>query len=77
MKKSAPQSKRIDIDAAAALIQWKSIFAQAVVEGAQQQAAKKKSSGTVTLDEYRQAARQAILKLADAIEFRTGATGQH
>ena len=68
MKTPEPELKRIDIEAAAALIEWKSIFAQAVVEGAQQQSANAKSSATVTLADYREAARQAVQKLADAIE---------
>lgn len=76
MKTSKPQLLRIDVEAAAALIEWKSVFAQAVVEGAQQQAAKTKSSGTVTIADYREAARQAILTLADAIESGAGADGQ-
>ncbi len=76
MKTSKPQLLRIDVDAAAALIEWKSVFAQAVVEGAQHQAAKTRSSGTVTIADYREAARQAILKLADAIEYGAGTNGQ-
>ena len=76
MKTSKPQLLQIDVEAAAALIEWKSVFAHAVVEGALQQAAKTKSSGTVSIVDYRAAVRQAILKLADAIESGVGTDGQ-
>ena len=76
MKTSKPQAIRIDGEAAAALIEWKSMFAQAVVEGAQHRAAMSKSSGSVTLADYRHAAREAMLKLADVIESGDGADGQ-
>ncbi|GEM_PF-1897952 len=68
MKPAKPQSLRIDADAVIALIDWKATFAEAVVENAQHCAAKSKSSHSVTLTDFRHAARQALLKLAAAIE---------
>ena len=68
MKPTKPQSLRIDVDAAIALVEWKTLFAKNVAETAQQLAAKSKTSGTITLADYRRAAKQAMLTLTAAIE---------
>ena len=76
MKSSKSQSLRIDADAAIALVEWKTLFAKSVAETAQQLAAKSKTSGTVTLADYRRAAQQAVLTLTAAIESGDSVDGQ-
>jgi|LakMenEpi03Aug12_release.lakeMendotaPanAssembly.Ray.scaffolds.fasta_scaffold183944_2 hypothetical protein len=67
MHTTHPEWLRTEYEADLALIQWKSMFARAVVETAQRHAAQS-AAGTVTLADYRQAARQALVELARMIE---------
>ena len=58
---------RIDVDAAKALIDWKSLFTNEVVACAKQLAAESGRPERVTLSDYRQAAQIAIRSLSTAI----------
>ncbi|MCI0457232.1 MAG: hypothetical protein L0Z62_09665 [Gemmataceae bacterium] len=57
----------IDVQAAKALIYWKSLFANEVAARARQLAAESSQPGHVTLSHYRQAAQLAVPSLAAAI----------
>ena len=63
----ANKQVRIDVEAAKALIGWKSLFADEVCEGAVLLAAQSGHPNSVTLSHYRQAARIALQSLSDAI----------
>jgi hypothetical protein len=65
MSKSA--DVHIDIEAAKALIYWKSLFANDVATRARQLAAESSEPGRVTLAHYRQAAELAIRLLPGSI----------
>lgn len=67
MHTTPPEWLRTEYEADLALIQWKAMFARTVVENAQRYAAQS-AADTVTLADYRQAARQALIKLAALIE---------
>jgi len=58
---------RIDVEAARALIDWKSRFADEVVAGARRLAVESSQPEHVTLAHYRQAAQFAVRSLAAAI----------
>jgi hypothetical protein len=58
---------RIDVEAAKALIYWKSMFADEVAARARQLAAESGQPELVTLSHYRQAAQIAIRSLSVAI----------
>ena len=64
---NASKQARIDVEAAKALIAWKSLFADEVCEGATRLAAQSGHPCSVTLLHYRQAARVALQSLSDAI----------
>jgi hypothetical protein len=57
----------IDIDAAKALVYWKSLFADEVVARARRLAAESSQPGHVTLTHYRQAAQIAARSLPTVI----------
>jgi hypothetical protein len=58
---------RIDVEAAKALIHWKSLFADEVATEARRLAAESSQPGHVTLSHYRQAAQIAVRSLSAAI----------
>ncbi|HEY2252554.1 MAG TPA: hypothetical protein VGH74_15885 [Planctomycetaceae bacterium] len=58
---------RIDVEAAKALIGWKSLFADEVVACARQLAAETSQPKRVTLSHYRRAALMAVRSLSAAI----------
>jgi len=58
---------RIDVEAAKALIHWKSLFADEVADSASRLAADSGQPQQVTLSHYRQAAQIAIRSLSAAI----------
>ena len=58
---------RIDVEAAKALVYWKSRFAQEVAARATQLAAEGDQPRRVTLAHYRQAAQLAVRSLAAAV----------
>lgn len=58
---------QIDIEAAKALVEWKAMFGDRVVEIAKQLVARSSEPGYVTLSQYRQAAVIATRLLSDAI----------
>jgi hypothetical protein len=58
---------RIDVEAAKALICWKSLFADEVAARARQFAAESSQPAHVTLSHYRQAAQIAVRSLSAAI----------
>jgi hypothetical protein len=57
----------IDIEAAKALVHWKSLFANEVATRARRLAAESSQPGHVTLAHYRQAAQMALRSLSAAI----------
>jgi hypothetical protein len=58
---------RIEVEAAKALIYWKSLFADEVAAGARQLAAQSSQPERVTLSHYQQAAQAAVRSLSAAI----------
>ena len=64
---NASEQVRIDVEAAKALIAWKSRFADEVCEGATLLAAQSGDPNSVTLSHYRQAALIALQSLSGAI----------
>jgi hypothetical protein len=58
---------QIDIEAAKALVRWKSLFADEVAAAARRIAAESNRPEHVTLSHYRQAAQEAIGALSAAI----------
>ena len=73
---NASKQVRIDVEAAKALIGWKSLFADEVCEGAKRLAAQSGHPNSVTLSHYRQAAAIALQSLSDAILAEEGPDGQ-
>lgn len=65
---NANEPVRIAIDAAKALTEWKSCFADEVCARAKQLAAESSTPACITLAHYRQAAEIAIESLSDAIQ---------
>ena len=68
---------RIDIEAAKALIYWKSLFADEVAARARQLAAESSQPEHVTLSHYRQAAQIAVPSLSAAILDGGPSSGDH
>jgi hypothetical protein len=58
---------RIDIEAARALVSWKSLFADEVASRARRLAAASSDPARVTLSHYRQAAQLAVRSLSVSI----------
>ena len=58
---------RIDVEAAKALAEWKSLFAAEVCERAKRLAAQSGRPDSVTLSHYRTAATMALQVVSDAI----------
>ncbi len=58
----------IDVEAAAALVRWKSQFAEEVAVRARRLAAESKHPGRVTLSHYRKAAMLAVHLLSISLE---------
>ncbi|MBM4094068.1 MAG: hypothetical protein FJ276_32370 [Planctomycetes bacterium] len=67
---------RIDVEAAKALAQWKSLFAAEVCERAKQIATQSGHPDSVTLSHYRMAASMAIQSLSVAIHGEHEPDGQ-
>jgi hypothetical protein len=68
---------RIDVDAAKALADWKSLFAAEVSEGAKRIAAASSHPDSVTLADYRMAASIALQSLSAAIHAEHEPQFQH
>ena len=68
---------RIEVEAAQALAEWKSLFGAEVCERAKQLAAQSGHPDTVTLSQYRRAATMALQTLAGAIHGEQGTNGQN
>ena len=66
----------IDVEAAKALIRWKSLFADEVSEGAKRLARQSTHPNSATLAHYRQAALIALQALSDAILAEEEPDGQ-
>ncbi len=73
----AGKQVRIDVEAAKALVEWKSLFAAEVCEGAKRLAAQSGRPDSVTLSHYRMAAKMALQALSGAIDGERGPDGQH
>jgi hypothetical protein len=73
---SEKADSRIDVEAAKALISWKSQFADEVAARARRLAAESSQPEHVTLSHYRQAAQFAIRSLSVAI-LDGGSSGDH
>ncbi len=73
---NASKPVRIDVEAAKTLAGWKSLFAESVCEGAKRLAAQSGHPNSVTLPDYRQAARIALQSLSDAILAEEGPDGR-
>jgi hypothetical protein len=63
---SEKQSLRVEVQAAMALAEWKSLFAETVCAEAKE-LAKLAASNTITLAHYREAAGIALISLTNAI----------
>jgi hypothetical protein len=63
---SEKQSLQVEVQAALALAEWKSLFAEAVCAGAKK-LAKRDASSTITLAHYHEAAGIALISLTNAI----------
>jgi len=68
---------RIEVEAAQALAEWKSLFGAEVCTRAKQLAAQSGHPDTVTLSQYRMAATMALQTLAGAIHGEQGTNGQN
>jgi len=68
---------RIDVEAAKALAEWKSMFADEVCERAKQLAAQSDCPESATLSHYRVAAKIALQLLSVAIHGEHGPDGQN
>ncbi len=73
---NASKQVRIDVEAAKALAEWKSLFAAEVCERAKRLAARSSHPKCVTLSHYRQAAPIALQSLSDTILAEEGPDGQ-
>jgi hypothetical protein len=74
---SASQQVRIDVEAAKALAEWKSLFGAEVCERAKRLAAESGHPDSVTLSHYRLAAEIALQALSGAIHGEHRPNGQH
>ncbi|MGO8745157.1 MAG: hypothetical protein ACLQNE_04130 [Thermoguttaceae bacterium] len=74
---SASQQVRIDVEAAKALAEWKSLFGAEVCDRAKRLAAESGHPDSVTLLHYRLAAKIALQALSGAIHGEHGPDGQH
>ena len=74
---NASKQARIDVEAAKALAEWKSLFAAEVCERAKRLAAQSGHPDSVTLSHYRMAAKIALQALSGAIHGEHGPDGQH
>jgi len=74
---SEPAGFRIDLEAARALVDWKSRFADEVAVQARRLAAESGQPEYVTLSHYRQAAQLAIHSLSAAILDRGPSSDDH
>ena len=68
---------RIDLEAAKALVHWKSLFADEVSARARQLAAESSQPEPVTLSHYREAAQIALRSLSAAILEGGASSGEH
>lgn len=68
---------RIDVEAAKALVTWKSRFADEVAAQARRLAAESSQPHHVRLSHYRQAAQNAVRSLSAAIEEGGPSRGDH
>jgi hypothetical protein len=73
---NADKQVRIDVEAAKALAQWKSLFATEVCDRAKRLAGQSNHPNCVTLSHYRQAALVALQSLSDTILAEEGPRGQ-
>lgn len=73
---SASEQIRVDMEAAKALVQWKSLFADEVRERAKRLAAGSGRPEVVTLSHYRLAAKFALQALSGAIHGEHVPDGQ-
>ena len=68
---------RIDLEAAKALVEWKSLFADEVAKRARNLAAESSQPERVTLSQYRQAAQLALRTLSAAILEGGSSSGEY
>jgi hypothetical protein len=73
---NASKPVRIDVEAAKALAEWKSLFAAEVCERAKRIASQSNHPDSVTLSHYRMAASMAIQSLSVAIHGEHGPDGK-
>jgi len=74
---NASKQVRIDVEAAKALAKWKSLFAAEVCERAKRLAAQSGHPDSVTLSDYRGAAKLALQSLSVAIHGEHRPDGQN
>jgi hypothetical protein len=74
---NASEQVRIDIEAAKALAEWKSLFAAEVRKRAKGLAAQSGHPNSVTFSDYRMAAKIALQALSSAIHGEHGPDGQN
>jgi hypothetical protein len=74
---NASKQVRIEVEAAQALAEWKSLFGAEVCERAKQLAAQSGRADAVTLSHYRMAATMALQTLAGVILGEQGTNGQN
>ncbi len=74
---NAGKQVRIDVEAAKALAEWKSLFGAEVCERAKRLAAQSGRPDSVTLSHYRMAARLALQALSGAIHGEHRPDGQN
>lgn len=68
---------RVDLEAARALVTWKSLFADEVAARARLLAAESTNPERITLSQYQQAARVALRSLSAAILEGGASSGEH
>ena len=73
---NASRQVRIDVEAAKALAEWKSLFGAEVCERAKRLAVQSGHPDRVTLSHYRMAAEIALRSLSGAIHGEHGIDGQ-
>ena len=73
----ASKQVRIDVEAAKALAEWKSLFGAEVCERAKQLAAQSGHPDRITLSHYRMAAKIALQSLSVAILGEHGSDGRN
>ncbi len=74
---NASKQVRIEVEAAQALAEWKSLFGAEVCKRAKQLAAQSGRPDAVTLSHYRMAATMALQTLAGAIHGEQETNGQN